>query len=98
MNKESSLEIHMLFGALTRPAMTGGVTLDYHLINIIVSMCTFIMLNNLLYLSIFIPIHLFGVAVCRYDSHFFILCSKRFFMLPRMINHSIWGVRAYEPY
>lgn len=98
MESNVSLEENTLFGALTRPAMMGGVTLEYYLINIMFSVISFIVLNNLLFLAIFLPLHLFGVLVCRYDSHFFTLCYKKLVLLPQMKNQAIWGVRAYEPY
>lgn len=97
MDKKITLDTNIIFGALTRPAMTAGVTFEYHGLNLMVSVCAFIALGNLLYGLVFIPIHAFGWLVCRYDTHFFTLAYKRFFLLPRMPNQSIWGVRAYEP-
>ncbi|TID56509.1 VirB3 family type IV secretion system protein, partial [Legionella pneumophila] len=34
----SELEISPIFNALTRPAMIAGVTFEYHMVNLIVSM------------------------------------------------------------
>lgn len=96
MNK-TSLEINPIFGALTRPAMTAGVTFEYHGLNLMVSVISFIVLGNVLYGLIFIPLHAFGWMVCRYDNQFFSVAYTNFFM-PNMPNQSIWGVRAYEPY
>ncbi len=90
------LNINPLFNALTRPAMIAGVTFEYHIINLIISMCSFIGLSPL-YGFIFIPAHLFGWAVCKYDLYFFAICMKKL-KLPAMRNFSIWGVRAYEPF
>ena len=90
------LTINPIFGALTRPAMTGGVTFEYHMLNLIVSMCVFIAVSPL-YGLIFIPLHVFGWMVCRYDIHFFTICFKRF-LLPQVPNKTIWRVRAYEPF
>ena len=92
----SELEISPLFNALTRPAMTAGVTFEYHMINLIVSMCAFIGISPL-YGLIFVPLHIFGWVVCRYDSHFFTLCAKRY-ALPQVPNAYIWRARAYEPF
>ena len=96
MNMDT-LTINPLFGALTRPAMVGGVTFEYHMLNMMASMCVFIGLSPL-YGLIFIPLHVFGWAVCWYDIHFFKLCAKRFSELPQVRNTSIWRVRAYEPF
>lgn len=92
-----ALAIHPLFNALTRPAMSGGVTLEFHGLNLMLSVCAFIALNNLLYGLIFIPLHAFGWCVCRNDPAFFSLLSKRISHLPLMPNKPFWGVRCYEP-
>lgn len=97
MEEAVELEINPVFGALTRPAMTAGVTFEYHMINLMVSTSAFIGFG-LLYGLIFIPLHVFGWLICRYDMHFFTICSKRFFNLPQMPNGKLWGVRAYEPF
>ena len=90
------LTINPIFGALTRPAMAAGVTFEYHMLNLMISMCVFIGLSPL-YGFIFIPLHIFGWAVCRYDMHFFSICAKRWLGLPHITNTNIWKVRAYEP-
>lgn len=95
--KTCELDINPIFGALTRPAMTAGVTFEFHGLNLMVSVASFILLSNLLYGLIFIPIHAFGWMVCRYDNQFFSVAYKSFFM-PHHLNKAIWGVRAYEPY
>lgn len=91
------ININPIFNALTRPAMVGGVTFEYHMLNLMVSMSVFIGLSPL-YGLVFVPLHAFGWIVCRYDAHFFSLCAKRFLMLPQIRNISIWRVRAYEPF
>jgi len=93
----TELHINPIFGALTRPAMTAGVTFEYHTLNLMISMCAFIGVSPL-YGLIFVPVHLFGWVVCRYDIQFFKICSKRFLSLPQNPNKSLWKVRAYEPF
>lgn len=92
----NTLKSSPLFNALTRPAMTLGVTFEYHILNLTVSMCAFIGLS-LLYGLIFIPLHVFGWLVCRYDIHFFTICAKCY-LLPHAPNKTLWKVRAYEPF
>jgi len=94
--EETALAINPLFGALTRPAMTGGVTLEYHMINLMLSMCAFIVFSPL-YGLIFVPLHIFGWTVTRYDQHFFTLLFKKF-ALPAIPNQRFYGVRVYEPF
>lgn len=95
--KKITLDINPIFGALTRPAMTAGVPFEYHGLNLMLSVASFIVLNNLLYGLVFLPIHAFGWVVCRYDNQFFSLASKAVFM-PSMPNNKTWGVRVYEPW
>jgi type IV secretion system protein VirB3 len=92
----NEFNINPVFGALTRPAMMAGVTFEYHMLNLTISMCLFIGLSPLYGLA-FIPLHLFGWAVCRYDVHLFTIFYKRF-SLPQLPNVKIWRVRAYEPF
>lgn len=92
----NELMVNPVFNALTRPAMTAGVTFEYHMLNLIVSMCAFIGISPF-YGLIFIPLHTFGWVVCHYDQHFFSILFKRFH-LPQVPNVRLWRVRAYEPY
>jgi type IV secretion system protein VirB3 len=92
----TDITINPLFGALTRPAMTAGVTFEYHILNLMASMSAFIAISPLFGL-IFIPLHVFGWMVCRFDTHFFTICYKRL-SLPQIPNKPIWRVRAYEPF
>lgn len=77
--------------------MTAGVTFEFHIFNLMISMCVFIGVGCL-YGLIFIPIHALGFMVCRYDVHFFKIIAKRFLSLPLMSNVRFWGVRTYEPF
>jgi type IV secretion system protein VirB3 len=97
MSNETELAVHTLFGALTRPAMTAGVTLEFYGINLMASVCAFIIFSNLLYGLVFIPLHVFGWLVCRHDARLFTIFMKKL-QLPTMPNQPYWGVRSYEPF
>lgn len=92
-----SIDEHLLFAALTRPAMTAGVTFEYHVLNVMLSMTAFIALNPL-YGMVFIPLHAFGWIVCREEPRFFKIVWNRLMNLPYCPNQSTWGVRCYEPF
>ena len=96
-DRTEKIDEHCLFGALTRPAMTAGVTLEYHIFNVMCSMIFFIVLNPL-YGLVFIPLHAFGWIVCREEPRFFSIMTNRVMNLPICLNQSIWGVRCYEPF
>ena len=91
------LKVSPIFGALTRPAMTGGVTFEYHGLNLVFSMGMFILMGDLLYGLVFVPIHAFGWLAHRHDSQFFKVTFKAFSM-PSMPNKHLRGVRHYGPY
>lgn len=93
----NTMDVNTVFSALTRPAMTGGVTLEYHGFNLMLSVCAFIVMGNLLYGLIFIPVHAVGWMICRNDPSLFVIL-KKLLKLPSMLNKSIWGVRSYEPF
>lgn len=92
-----TIDSHPIFGALTRPALVGGVSFEYHLLNLMVSMCVFVGLSPV-YGFIFIPLHGFGWLVSRYDPHFFSIVFKKVMYLPLVPNAKYWKVRAYEPF
>ncbi|HDS3856749.1 TPA: VirB3 family type IV secretion system protein [Legionella pneumophila] len=96
-HEDDALDTHTVFGALTRPAMTAGVTLEYHGLNLMVSVCAFIAMGNLLYGLMFIPFHVFGWMICRHDARWFSTVLK-WLKLPPMPNQNYWGVRSYEPF
>lgn len=92
-----AIDEHCLFAALTRPAMTAGVSFEYHALNVMVSMALFIALNPL-YGLVFIPLHAFGWIVCREEPRFFSIAYNRLINLPNSPNKFIWGVQCYEPF
>ncbi|HHS8321921.1 TPA: type IV secretion system protein VirB3 [Legionella anisa] len=94
---EATLNHHPVYGALTRCAMTGGVTFEYHSINLMISVCVFIAMGNLLYGLVFLPLHAYGWLVCRNDTRYFTVMYKRWMFCPPMPNQKLWGVRTYEP-
>jgi len=94
---DEPLKINTLFLALTRPAMTMGVTHEYFVINALLSLCTFLLANNLFYALVWLPIHVVGVLVHRVDHHFVRLFLSRA-RFPRSKNQPIWGVQSYEAF
>ena len=94
---DNELKTHPLFVALTRPAMTMGVTHEYFVINGLLSLCLFLLANNLLYALIWLPVHAVGVLAHRVDNQFvrLFLCKAKF---PKVKNEQFWGLTSYEPY
>lgn len=95
--QDTELMINPIYGALTRPALTAGITLELFGINLIIAMSLLIGTGNLLYGLCYVPLHLVGWQICRIDPHFFNVLKAKF-ALPNQPNKFIWGVRCYEPF
>ncbi len=91
-----SLE-HPLFVALTRPPMLFGVTLDYLACIVITVLCHFLLLNQLVVLLFYIPLHVLGYIACRVDCHIFRLLAKHLYCR-RFAQGKCWGSQTYEPF
>lgn len=71
MQGNQGLTADPLFVAMTRPAMVWGVTYSAMVLNIILTMETFIVTKNLLWLLAFVPIHGLFTLVCAVEPRFF---------------------------
>jgi type IV secretion system protein VirB3 len=60
-----------LFVGLTRPAMRWGVTYSGLVVNVVLTMQTFIITKNLVWLLLFVPIHGVLALVCSVEPRFF---------------------------
>lgn len=93
----SELKINTLFLALTRPAMTMGVTHEYFIVSLLFSLSVFIFANNIFYGLVWIPVHIAGVLMHKKD-HQFLKLQFAYAKVPSSKNTKHWGVRCYEPY
>lgn len=89
-----------LFVGLTRPTMIWGVTYSAMLLNLMLTMETFIVTKNLIWLVAFLPLHGIFYLVCMYEPRFFDLlqlwCRLR---LPALLAGNIryWRANSYSP-
>ena len=60
-----------LFKGLTRPATLLGVTYAGLIVNMVITSVAFLMMDSLLYLLLFLPLHLVIYMVCLWDERFF---------------------------
>lgn len=94
---DNELRLNTLFLALTRPAMTYGVTHEYFMVNAMLSLCLFLLAGNFFYLLTAIPVHIVGVLAHRVDNRFLkILTVRAKFPKARHFKH--WGVQSYAAY
>lgn len=71
MDRNKGISIDPLFVGLTRPPMIWGVTYSAMLINVVLTMESFIITKNLVWLLAFVPIHGVFYLVCMYEPRFF---------------------------
>ena len=99
MSKNEGLISDPLFAGLTRPPMLWGVTYSAFILNTIITMQAFVWTHNLLYLFMFVPVHLVCFAICKNDPRTFDI----FFLWARTKGASIigngyfWGSSSYSP-
>lgn len=88
---------HLIYTGLTRPPMWLGITLDYLFCCFLLVYGLFMLTANPLLLLCYLPLHIFGWVVCRYDPNFFrVILSVA--SCPRVANFKLWGCQSYEPY
>jgi type IV secretion system protein VirB3 len=97
--RASGLTADPLFVALTRPPMRWGVTYGGLLVNGVVTLETFLVTGNLLWLLAAVPIHLVCYLLCLYDPNFFELF--RLWGTTRLAGHfgnlRFWRANSYSP-
>lgn len=69
--RNQGLTADTLFVAMTRPSMLLGVTYSALIVNVVLTMETFILTGNLAWLLACVPIHGLFYLVCLYEPRFF---------------------------
>lgn len=69
--RNQGLTADTLFVAMTRPSMLFGVSYSALIVNVVLTMETFILTGNLLWLLAFVPIHGLFYLVCLFEPRFF---------------------------
>lgn len=98
--RNDGLVAEPLFIGLTRPTMVWGVTYSAMLVNVMVTIETFILTKNLVWLLAFVPLHGIFYLVCMYEPRFFDLlqlwCRLR---LPALAGGNVrfWKANSYSP-
>ena len=99
-NRNQGLVADPLFVGLTRPSMLFGVTYSAMIVNVVLTMETFIVTRNLLWLGAFVPIHLVFYLVCLYEPRFFDLFQlwgKTRGVALAGGNVRFWKANSYSP-
>jgi type IV secretion system protein VirB3 len=86
---------HRVHRALTRPQMFAGVTLNYFVINGVVTTEAFLILKSLWILPIPLVMHAIGYFACLREPRVFDLWITKVSKCPRVRNFKRWGCNSY---
>lgn len=100
MDREAGLTVDTLFVALTRPPMLLGVTYSALIVNLMLTMETFVLTRNLLWLLVCLPVHGLCVVLCAFEPRFFDLLqlwgrTRGVALVAGNVRH--WRASAYSP-
>lgn len=91
----ATLARHPVHRALTRPQMFAGVTLNYFVINALVTTEAFLILKSFWILPIPIIMHAVGYFACLREPRIFDLWLTKVSKCPRVKNYRQWGCNSY---
>lgn len=86
---------HRVHRALTRPQMFAGVTLNYFVINGVVTTEAFLILKSLWILPVPLVMHAIGYFACLREPRIFDLWITKVSKCPRVRNYKRWGCNSY---
>lgn len=95
--KKEPIEVNILFVGLTRPATILGIPYSAFVGEMFASMMLFLMANNVLYLSIIIPLHVVLYAISANDAGKFDEIQKWLITSGKCLNFRYWGSVSFSP-
>lgn len=93
----SRLAADPVFTALTRPQMIFGVTYDYAVFNLIVTVELFLVTRSFWTLLCAAAVHVAGYVACIREPRFFELWIMNVRTCPRVRNYRYWRCNSYRP-
>jgi type IV secretion system protein VirB3 len=86
-----------MFAALTRPQMIFGVTYDYAVFNLIVTVEVFLVTKSFWALLAALLVHAVGYVACVREPRIFELWFLKVRTCPRVRNYRYWRCNSYHP-
>lgn len=86
-----------IFAALTRPQMVFGVTYDYAVFNLIITVEVFLVTKSFWALAAAALVHAAGYIACIREPRFFELWIMKVSRCPRVRNYRYWRCNSYQP-
>ena len=101
----SDLIRHPVHRTLTRPQMFAGVTMNFFIINLMVTTIAFLILSDFLsnllmvlaFLLVPLTVHLIGYFASLREPRIFDLWITKVSKCPRVPNFRRWGCNSYAP-
>lgn len=85
-----------LFVGLTRPSMIFGVSIQYAMLNLMVSVTMFIQKSSIYIIFIAFVVHLIGYLLCFKEPRFMELYLNYSSKCNQCPNKSFWGANSYS--
>lgn len=98
MKREEGIDLDTLFVGPTRPTTVAGVTWPAVVLNIILTIEAFVWTHNLLWLLLFIPVHVVCYLICLRDPRTFELLGLWGQTKGQAIFHNLryWHASTYS--
>ena len=93
----SELRRHTLHRALTRPQMFAGVTMNFFIINLMVTTIAFLIIKSFWVIPVPIVVHTIGAVVSLREPRIFDLWITKVSTCPRVKDYKRWGCNSYGP-
>ena len=92
----SDLVRHPVHRTLTRPQMFMGVTMNFFIINMMVTTISFLILNSYWIIPVPFVMHGIGYFACLREPRVFDLWITKVSKCPRVKNFKQWGCNSYS--
>ncbi len=93
----SNLVRHPVHRTLTRPQMFMGVTMNFFIINLMVTTIAFLILNSFWIVLVPVAMHIIGYFASLREPRIFDLWITKVSKCPRIANYKRWGCNSYAP-
>lgn len=88
---------HPVYRSLTRPQMFWGVTMNFFIINMMVTTIAFLILGSFWIIPVPVVMHIIGYFACLREPRVFDLWITKSSKCPRVRNYKKWGCNSYAP-
>ncbi len=88
---------HPVHRTLTRPQMFAGVTMNFFIINLMVSTIAFLIIESFFVVLVPIAMHIIGYFASLREPRIFDLWITKVSKCPRVPNYKRWNCNSYAP-